>query len=172
MRTAELALALEKRCVNTHSETKGQDTVILRSAQSLPDEAVQAFCTKVEPGSSVKSVWIGGQHDTHNFCPSSCFCSSVRRYLVWVTSNLPSPSKVTRQTRRFVPPRSSARYSPVSVPSGHYDSSIWAIKQFAQARTHAKDECRDSGSQYLLRPPHLTTHSLAYFVSTCIARLA
>ena len=55
----------------------------------------------------------------YSFCPSSCFCSSVNRYLVWVTSNLPSPSKVTRQTRRLVPPRSKARYSPVSVPSGY-----------------------------------------------------
>ncbi len=36
--------------------------------------------------------------------PSSCFCSSVRRCLDWVTSNFPSPCTVTRHTRRFVPP--------------------------------------------------------------------
>ena len=56
---------------------------------------------------------------THRFCPSSCFCSSVNRYLVCVTSNLPAPMRVTRQTRRLVPPRSSARYSPFSSPVGH-----------------------------------------------------
>lgn len=62
----------------------------------------------------------------HNFWPSSCFCSSVRRYLVWVTSNFPAPRSVTRQTRRFVPPRSSARYSPCSCPEGHW-GELWAV---------------------------------------------
>lgn len=39
-----------------------------------------------------------------SFSPSICFCSSVRRYLDWVISNLPAPNRVTRHTLRFVPP--------------------------------------------------------------------
>lgn len=45
-----------------------------------------------------------------SFWPSSCFCSSVRRCLDWVTSNFPSPCTVTRHTRRFVPPVINRRY--------------------------------------------------------------
>ena len=36
--------------------------------------------------------------------PSSCFCSSDKRYLDWVISHLPAPWSVTRQTRKLVPP--------------------------------------------------------------------
>jgi len=41
---------------------------------------------------------------SNNFWPSSCFCSSVRRYFDCVISNFPSPWTVTRHTRRLVPP--------------------------------------------------------------------
>jgi len=41
---------------------------------------------------------------SNSFWPSSCFCSSERRYLDCVISNLPLPCRVTRHTRRFVPP--------------------------------------------------------------------
>lgn len=60
------------------------------------------------PSSPVKLVSINvlrhSAQKSKSFWPSSCFCSSVSRYFVWVISNLPSPCKVTRQTRRFVPP--------------------------------------------------------------------
>jgi len=79
-----------------------------------------------------------GECGAYSFWPSSCFCSSVRRYLVWVTSNLPAPRRVTRQTRRFVPPRSSARYSPCSSPVGHWASATG----LAEVRVHARQRRR------------------------------
>lgn len=67
-----------------------------------------------------RKLYSSIKFEAYSFCPSSCFCSSVNLYLVCVTSNLPWPCRVTRQTRRLVPPRSSARYSPFSSPVGHY----------------------------------------------------
>jgi hypothetical protein len=50
------------------------------------------------------NVFRHSAQKSKSFWPSSCFCSSVNRYLVCVISNLPSPCRVTRHTRRFVPP--------------------------------------------------------------------
>lgn len=41
---------------------------------------------------------------SNSSCPSSCFCSSLSRYLDWVISNFPPPCNVTRHTRKLVPP--------------------------------------------------------------------
>lgn len=99
----------------TNSKAKRKVASVLVAAKGVDDEVLQALGTEVE------AVRLAGQRstNTYSFWPSSCFCSSVRRYLVCVTSNLPSPWRVTRQTRRLVPPRSTARYSPFSSPPGH-----------------------------------------------------
>ena len=63
----------------------------------------------VSPVFDSMNVFRHSAQKSNNFCPSSCFCSSVRRYLVCVSSNLPWPCSVTRQTRRLVPPSNAHR---------------------------------------------------------------
>lgn len=50
------------------------------------------------------NVFKHSAQKSKSFWPSPFFCSSESRYFDWVISNLPEPWRVTRQTRRFVPP--------------------------------------------------------------------
>lgn len=66
---------------------------------NTPDSTLESVNIFKHSAQKSKSSW-----------PSSCFCSSVRRYFDCVISNLPPPWRLTRQTRRFVPPSSYVRW--------------------------------------------------------------
>ena len=74
------------------------------------------------------------------FWPSSRFCSSERRYLACVISNLPLPSSVTRQTRRFVPPAEGMQ-SASDIPQ------VGAIRGNLRSRTLSRTQEHDTAPQ-------------------------
>lgn len=100
-----------KRLRATHTvKPRGSSCPGLINPSVTPSAGITVSFFSSSPISTTSAMFVRMNDCRHSaqksksFSPSSCFCSSVRRYLVWVTSNLPSPCKLTRQTRRFVPP--------------------------------------------------------------------
>lgn len=76
-----------RACPEAHGEAKGKVIGVVVITEVLVDEAVEALGAEVEPAVS----WNMSKEAAHKSWPSPCFWSSVSLYLVWVTSNLPSP---------------------------------------------------------------------------------
>lgn len=88
-------------------------------ARTVKPSAKSDLSPSLRPSWSLKKLLTHSAQKSKSFAPSCCFCSSVSLYLDCLTSNLPPPRRVTRQTRRFVPPKSTAMKSPVSLPEGY-----------------------------------------------------
>lgn len=89
------------------------------STRTVKPRAKSDLSPSFRPSWSLKKLLTHSAQKSKSLAPSCCFCSSVNLYLDCLTSNLPPPRRVTRQTRRFVPPKSTAMKSPVSLPEGY-----------------------------------------------------
>jgi hypothetical protein len=95
-----------RRTVAAHVKNKGSSTILDEMQLTVNPKGIRAPSTNSSTLCIFDSinVLIHSTQKSNNFWPSSCFCSSVSRYFDCVISNFPSPLRVTRQTRRFVPP--------------------------------------------------------------------